>query len=66
MCRWTLLHCKRACVRKSLPYMLGSIAVNFIGESHAVHRGPWFAHRACVVPVGRERCRLSVTDDNRW
>jgi hypothetical protein len=42
MCRWTLLHCKQACVRKSLPYMLGSIAVNFTGESHAVHRGPWF------------------------
>ena len=29
-------------IRKSWPNVLGSIAVNFIGEPQAVHCGPWF------------------------
>jgi len=50
MCRWTLLHCEQANVRNS-PHMLGSIAVNFIGESQAVHCGPWFcASSMCWSP----------------
>jgi hypothetical protein len=42
MCRWTLLHNGQAKVRRSWPHMLGSIAVNLIGEPQAVHCGPWF------------------------
>jgi hypothetical protein len=41
-CRCSLLHCGQVKVRRSWPNALGSIAVNFIGESHAVHCGPWF------------------------
>jgi hypothetical protein len=41
-CRWTLLHSGQVNVRKSWPNVLGSIAVNLIGEPQAVHCGPWF------------------------
>jgi len=41
-CRCTLLHCGQANVRKSWPKVLGSIAVNLMGEPQAVHCGPWF------------------------
>jgi hypothetical protein len=42
MCRCSLLHCGQVKVRRSWPTALGSIAVNFIGDPHAVHCGPWF------------------------
>jgi hypothetical protein len=42
MCRCNLRHCVQVKVRRSWPNALGSIAVNFIGEPHAVHCGPWF------------------------
>ena len=42
MCRWPLLHSGQANVRKSWLNVLGSIAVNLIGEPQAVHCGPRF------------------------
>jgi hypothetical protein len=38
-----------------VPVSLGSIAVNFIGEPHAVHCGPWF----CVSSNGIASVRCS-------
>jgi hypothetical protein len=52
-CRWTLLHSGQVNVRKSWPNVLGSIAVNLIGEPQAVHCGPCFVCRACVAPSVR-------------
>jgi hypothetical protein len=48
ICRWTLLQCGQVNVRKSRPLSLGSIAVSFIGDPHAVHCGPWF----CASSMG--------------
>jgi hypothetical protein len=51
MCRWTLLHSGQVNVRKSWPNVLGSIAVNLIGEPQAVHCGPWFwVSSMCGLP----------------
>ena len=52
-CRWTLLQCGQANVRKSWPNALGSIAVNLIGEPQAVHCGPWFCVSSMVAPSVR-------------
>jgi hypothetical protein len=39
-------------VRKSWPVLLGSIAVNFIGEPQAAHCGPWFCVSSmCCSPA---------------
>jgi hypothetical protein len=46
--RWTLLHSGQVNVRKSWPNVLGSIAVNLIGEPQAVHCGPWFCVSSMV------------------
>jgi len=51
MCRWTLLHSGQVNVRKSWPNVLGSIAVNLIGEPQAVHCGPWFCVSSMVTSV---------------
>src|ERR1700726_2165231 len=48
-CRWTLLHSGQVNVRKSWPNVLGSIAVNLIGEPQAVHCGPWFCVSSIVA-----------------
>ena len=53
MCRWTLLHSGQVNVRKSWPNVLGSIAVNLIGEPQAVHCGPWFCVSSMVAPSVR-------------
>jgi len=55
MCRWTLLHSGQVNVRKSWPNVLGSIAVNLIGERQAVHCGPWFwvSSMCCLPPQFR-------------
>jgi len=55
MCRWTLLHSGQVNVRKSWPNVLGSIAVNLIGEPQAVHCGPWFwvSSMCCLPPQFR-------------
>jgi hypothetical protein len=45
-CRWTLLHSGQVNVRKS--NVLGSIAVNLVGEPQAVHCGPWFCVSSMV------------------
>ena len=34
-----------------LAHMLGSTAVNFIGEPHAVHCGPWFCLSSMTLPL---------------
>jgi hypothetical protein len=47
-CRCSLLHCGQLKVRRSWPNAPGSIAVNFIGDPHAVHCGPWF----CLSSMG--------------
>jgi hypothetical protein len=52
-CRWTLLHSGQVNVRKSWPNVLGSIAVNLIGEPQAVHCGPWFCVSSMVAPSVR-------------
>src|SRR5258705_2541000 len=53
-CRWTLLQCGQANVRKSWPGAIGSIAVNLIGEPQAVHCGPWFCVSSiCLLPSVR-------------
>jgi hypothetical protein len=51
MCRSTLLHCGQVKVRRSLPVQLGSIADNFMGESQAVHCGPWFCLSSMALPL---------------
>src|ERR1700675_565142 len=48
-CRCTRLHRGQANVRKSWPNVLGSIAVNLIGEPQAVHCGPWFCVSSIVA-----------------
>ena len=53
MCRWTLLHSGQVNVRKSWPNVLGSIAVNLIGEPQAVHCGPWFCVSSMIWPSVR-------------
>jgi hypothetical protein len=49
-CRWTLLHSGQVNDRKSWPNVLGSIAVNLIGEPQAVHCGPWFCISSMMLP----------------
>jgi hypothetical protein len=49
-CRWTLLHSGQVNVRKSWPNVLGSIAVNLIGEPQAVHCGPWLCVEHVLLP----------------
>jgi hypothetical protein len=59
MCRCTLWHCGQVKVRRSWPNALGSIAVNFIGESHAAHCGPWFCVSSMPLSCsGRGQCSL--------
>jgi hypothetical protein len=61
MCRSSLLHCGQVKVRKSWPNALGSIAVNFIGESHAAHCGPWFCVSSMLLSCsGRGQRSLSA------
>jgi hypothetical protein len=57
MCRWTLLHCEQENVRKSWPVLLGSIAVNLIGEPQAVHCGPWFCVSSIVTLLNSRSVR---------
>jgi hypothetical protein len=45
-CRWTLAQFGQVKVRKSLPIALGSIAVSFMGDPHAVHWDLDFVRRA--------------------
>jgi hypothetical protein len=47
------LHSGQVNVRKSWPNVLGSIAINLIGEPQAVHCGPWFCVSSMVAPSVR-------------
>jgi hypothetical protein len=58
-CRSILLHCGQANVRKSWLDVLGSIAVNLIGEPQAMHCGPWFCVSSMRCPSVR-RSEFSV------
>ena len=49
-CCSLLLHCGQANDRKSWRHMLGSIAVNLMGEPHAAHSGPWFCLSSITIP----------------
>jgi hypothetical protein len=53
------LHCGQANVRKSWLNVLGSIAVNLIGEPQAIHCGPWFCVSSMHCPSVR-RSEFSV------
>ena len=50
-CCSLLLHCEQANDRKSWPHMLGSIAVNLMGEPQAGHSGARFCLSSIRYPV---------------
>lgn len=70
-CCSLLLHCGQANDRKSWPHMLGSIAVNLMGEPQAAHSGPWFCLSSIATPyvwreaVSWDRCQTGARNPER-